>query len=118
MQIYNIIALTVQFLLDGNEREVNMDQSMLVAIICGSLGAMSGVLTLTLGCIIVIWMMKCWRAKTSSFHNSKQGDPMIETELACTPIFTFIPVYFSCSGIVSGIENESSLWCKQRCALG
>ena len=36
-------------------------------IVIGSLGAL---LALTLGCIVVAWMMTCWRTKTSSakFH--------------------------------------------------
>ena len=47
-----------------NERTVFM---LVVLIVIGSLGAL---LALMLGCVIVAWMMPCWRTKTSSakFH--------------------------------------------------
>ena len=56
------------------EGMVDMDLFMLVLIVGGSLGALSGVLALILGCIVVAWMITCWRARASSvhFHDSKQ----------------------------------------------
>ena len=49
---------------NDNERTVFM---LVVLIVTGSLGAL---LVLILGCIIVAWMMTCWRTETSSakFH--------------------------------------------------